>query len=158
MMRRISKVAKNAPSLNDSGYTLLEMILSLMIFLIIVSILPIGLRTVLNEEVFESGIRSMEWEVFSGQIKKEIRCADEMTVQAEKILLKKDGKVILYEKYGTSMRRRVEYQGHEILIQNLSSFQFNKIPRGVQIFATDLNGDMHSTRAYNFISIGEVTP
>lgn len=158
MMVRTKKIEKNVPLLNNRGYTLLEMLISLMILMTIASILPIGMGTILNDGVFESGIQRMEWDVFSSQVKKEIRTADEMTVRADKILLRKDGKVILYEKYGTNMRRRVDYQGHEILIQNLSSFQFEKIPMGVQIIATDVNGDMFSARAHNFIQIGEVTP
>lgn len=158
MLARIKKTSKNVHLLNDSGYTLLEMLIAMMILLVIASILPIGLRIIQNEGVFVSGIQRMEWEVFSSQVKKEIRAADEMTVRTDRILLRKNGKVILYEKYGTNMRRRVDYQGHEILIQNLSSFQFEKIPMGVQIIATDLNGELFSARAHNFIQIGEVTP
>jgi competence protein ComGF len=148
----------NVPLVNDQGFTLIEMILSLFIFLVIVSMLPIGVRTVLDEGVFESGIRRMEWEVFSSQVKKDIRTADQITILVDKLLLKKNGKIILYEKYGSNMRRRVDYQGHEIMIQNLSGFQFGEIKEGVEIMATDLNGDLYTVRVHNHFQAGGVAP
>ena len=158
MLVRIKKRMRNVPPLNDRGFTLLEMLLSLLTFLLIASVLPVAMRSILDDGIVESGLRRMEWEIFSSQVKKEIRSADEMTVSPEKILMKIDGKVILYEKYGTSMRRRVDFQGHEILMQNLSGFQFERIEEGFELTATDLNGVQYSEKFQNFIQVGEVSP
>ncbi|MGA9227103.1 MAG: competence type IV pilus minor pilin ComGF [Mesobacillus sp.] len=158
MLARIKKRMRNVPSLNDRGFTFLEMLLSLLTFLLIASVLPVGMRVILDDGMVESGIRRMEWEIFRSQVKKEVRSADEMTVNPEKIMMKIDGKVILYEKYGTSMRRRVDFQGHEILMQNLSSFRFERIEEGFRMTASDLNGVQHSAKFQNYIKVGEVSP
>jgi competence protein ComGF len=158
MRERSRGISGNVPTLNNSGFTLIEMLLSLTMFLAIASLIPIGLRIILSDGVLETGIRRMEWQVFSEQVKKEIRSAEQLTISADKIVLKKNGTIILYEKYGSSIRRRVGYQGHEILIQNLASFQFEKIEEGVGILATDVNGDRHSTRVHYYMAKGEVIP
>lgn len=157
MLVRIRKRMKNVPSLNDRGFTFLEMLLSLLTFLMIASVFPVGMRVILDNGLIESGIRRMEWEIFSSQVKKEIRSADEMTVNRENIMMKIDGKVIFYEKYGTSIRRRVDFQGHEILLQNLSSFRFERIEEGFEMTAWDLNGVKHFAKFQNYIKVGEVS-
>ncbi|WP_139378402.1 competence type IV pilus minor pilin ComGF [Mesobacillus jeotgali] len=150
--------AKNASSRNERGFTMLEMLLSMLVFLMIASLLPLGLGILLEDSVIEKGIRGMEWEVFSSQVKKEIRAAEQMTVQPDKLLLKVEGQFILYEKYASSMRRRVNYQGHEILFQNLSSFTFEQIADGVMINAVDSNQTKYSVRVHQFHQTGGVQP
>lgn len=149
---------KNVLLQNERGFTMAEMLLSVLLFLLIASMLPLGMRIILDHRVAESMERKMEWEVFSSQVKREIRSAQEMTVQPDKLLLKVDEQIILYEKYAASMRRRVNYQGHEILIQNLSSFSFGKIADGVEIKARDLEGTDYSVRVYRLYPTGGVEP
>jgi competence protein ComGF len=157
-MKATSNIKKNVPRLNELGFTMLEMLLSLVVFLLITSMLPLGFRIILDDSVIEKGIRRMEWEVFSSQARKEIRTAEQLTVQPDKLLLKVNGQFILYEKYGSSMRRRVDYQGHEILMQNLSSFTFEKIADGVMINAVALDGTHYSVKVHQFIQTGGVQP
>jgi competence protein ComGF len=153
-----SNTTKNAALLNDHAFTMLEMLLAISAFLLIASILPLGMKFILEDDGADSGIRRMEWEVFSSQVKKEIRSAEQLTIQPDKLLLKVDGKLIIYEKYSASMRRRVNYDGHEILVQNLARFSFEKITDGVEIRATDLNGVQYSSRVHYFYQIGGVAP
>lgn len=141
---------------NDRGFTLVEMLLALIVFLMIASAFPLAIKIILNERVNASGIQRMEWEIFSSQVKKEMRSADQMTVSTDKILLKSGSNTIIYDKYGANIRRRVNFKGYEILMQNLSSFQFKRIPEGVEISATDTQGKRYITRIQNFIKIGEV--
>jgi competence protein ComGF len=158
MLLKIKKTIPDVPLWNNRGFTMLEMLLSILAFIVIASMLPGIMKAIFDEGFLESGIRRMEWEVFSSQIKKEIRSADQYTVSQDKIMLEKDGKIILYEKYGTSMRRRVDFQGHEILMQNLSWFYFKKIREGFEVSASDLNGTEYSIRVQNIIQAGEVSP
>jgi competence protein ComGF len=143
---------------NERGFTMAEMLLSVLLFLLIASMLPLGMKIILDQRVVESMERQMEWEVFSSQVKREIRSAEQMTVQPDKLLMKVDEQIILYEKYANSMRRRVNYQGHEILIQNLSSFSFGKIADGVEIKARDLEGTDYCVRVHRFYPTGGVEP
>lgn len=158
MLLKIKRTIQNVPLWNNKGFTMLEMLLSLLAFIVIASMLPVVMKTILDDGFLESGIRRMEWEVFTTQIKKEVRSSEQCTVSQDKIMLERDGKIILYEKYGTNMRRRVDFQGHEILMQNLSWFQFKKIREGFEINATDLNGNRYSVRVQNFVQAGEVSP
>lgn len=137
---------------------MLEMLLSLMLFLVIASMLPIGMKIILDDRLTETGISRMEWAVFSSQIKKEIRTADQLTVQPDKLMMKVNGQTVLYERYASSMRRRVNYQGHELLIQNLSSFKFEKMIDGVLIEAVDLNGTDYYVTVRQFYQTGGVEP
>jgi competence protein ComGF len=149
---------KNVLLQNERGFTMAEMLLSVLLFLLIASMLPLGMKIILDQRVAESMERQMEWEVFSSQVKREIRSAEQMTVQPDKLLMKVDEQIILYEKYANSMRRRVNYQGHEILMQNLSSFSFGKIADGVEIKARDLEGTDYCVRVHRFYPTGGVEP
>ncbi|WP_052807065.1 competence type IV pilus minor pilin ComGF [Mesobacillus subterraneus] len=155
-MRATSKPIKNVLRLNEIGFTMLEMLLSLLVFSMIASMLPLSFRIILDDTLTEKGLTRMEWDVFSSQIKKEIRTAEQMTVQPDKLLLKVNGQIILYEKYASSMRRRVDGQGHEILMQNLSSFAFEKIADGVVVTAVGLDGIHYSVRIHQFLQTGGV--
>lgn len=149
---------KNALFQNEQGFTMLEMLLSFMVFLLIASMLPLGMKIILTDRVTTDAVRQMEWEVASNQVKKEIRSAEQLTIQPDKLLLKMDGQFILYEKYGNNMRRRVNYLGHEILMQNLSSFHFEKIADGVELKAVDIDGTGYSVRIHQFYQTGGVVP
>lgn len=149
---------KNVLPQSERGFTMVEMLLSVLLFFLIASMLPLGMKIILDQRVADITVRRMEWEVFSSQVKKEIRSAQQMTVQTDRLLMKVDGQYILYEKYGTSMRRRVNYLGHEILMQNLSSFSFGKIADGVEIKAKDVQGRDYSVRIQQFHQTGGVEP
>ncbi|WP_285289156.1 competence type IV pilus minor pilin ComGF [Bacillus sp. ISL-41] len=149
---------KNVLLQSERGFTMAEMLLSVMLFLMIASMLPLGMKIILEHRVAETLERQMEWEVFSSQVKREIRSAQQMTVQPDRLFMKIDGQIILYEKYNSSMRRRVDFQGHEILVQNLSSFSFGKIADGVEIKARDLKGRDYQVRVHQFYQTGGVEP
>lgn len=157
-MISLKRNSKNVPLQSERGFTMAEMLLSVMLFLLIASMLPLGMKIILDHRVADTAVRRMEWEVFSSQVKKEIRSAQQLTVQPDKLLMKVDGQIILYEKYASSMRRRVNYQGHEILMQNLSSFSFASISNGVEIKAKDLQGTEYSVRIHQFFQTGGVEP
>lgn len=137
---------------------MVEMLLSVLLFLLIASMLPLGMKIILDNRVSDTAVRKMEWEIFSSQVKKEIRSAQQLTVQPDKLLIKVDGQLILYEKYSSNMRRRVNYQGHEILMQNLSSFSFGKTVDGIEIKAKDVQGINYSVRVHQFYQSGGVEP
>ncbi|MCM3571856.1 ComGF family competence protein [Mesobacillus subterraneus] len=151
-------IKKNVLLQSERGFTMAEMLLSVMLFLMIASMLPLGMKIILDHRVAETLERKMEWEVFSSQVKREIRSAQQMTVQSDKLFMKIDEQTIVYEKYNSSMRRRVNFQGHEILVQNLSSFSFGKIADGVEIKARDLKGRDYQVRVHQFYQTGGVEP
>ena len=102
---------------SDNGFTMLEMLFSFSIFLLIVSFLTVGLNFLFQDWKMEARTQRLEWHVFINQLKKEIRLADAANIKAGSIVLTIDGKSVLYEKYGSNLRRRVDMKGHEIVLQ-----------------------------------------
>ena len=144
---------KNVKYLNEAGFTLVEMLLAFSIFLTLVSFLPLISRIMLQDQLLENRIQRMEWEVFSAQIKKEIRVSKKITVNNQLLLLEKDGQTISYEKYGTNIRRRVDFKGHEILLQRVSNFRFENIINGVRVYVVDQYGNVYWEEIYAYIQI-----
>jgi competence protein ComGF len=110
-------------------------------------------KILLQEQHLENRIQRMEWEVFSAQVKKEIRISKKMTISNQLVLLEKDGQIISYEKYGTNIRRRVDYKGHEILLQKVQSFRFEKLKNGVRVYVVDLYGYEYEESIYSYIQM-----
>nr|WP_274855758.1 competence type IV pilus minor pilin ComGF [Bacillus methanolicus] len=139
--------------MNNKGYTMLEMLFAFSIFCLIVSFVPIFFKIVIHEESLNRRLAMMEWEVFVSQVKKEIRMSDRLQISGSKLFLEKDGKLILYEMYGENLRRRVDFLGHEILLQQVQSIHFQKLQNGVQITVTDKGGTEKTTAILSFIEM-----
>jgi competence protein ComGF len=140
---------------NERGFTLIEMLIAFLVFLMLVTAFPMAMRVILNDRVNEGGLQYLEWEIFSSQVKKEVRTAEQMTVSPDSIFMRIGQNTIIYDKYGTNIRRRVNLKGYEILMQNLTGLKFENIPEGVEISATNKYGDQYMARIQRFISIGE---
>jgi competence protein ComGF len=76
----------------------------------------------------------LEWQVFARQITSEVREAREMEIKQSTIYLYKfNGEKVSFEKYGNLIRRRVNGQGHEILLQSISDVQYKLEHDGILI-------------------------
>ncbi|MCQ6273718.1 ComGF family competence protein [Bacillus sp. V3B] len=122
---------------NNKGFTFVEMICAFSIFLMIVSFFPLCLRLLYQEGFVEERLQKMEWAVFIGQTKKEIRMSDKVSVVGNRLTLVKDGQSIIYERYGSNIRRRVNLKGHEITLQNIKTVTFEEVVNGVRISVLD---------------------
>ncbi|UQD52725.1 competence protein comGF [Bacillus methanolicus] len=139
--------------MNNKGFTMLEMLFAFTIFCLIISYIPIFYKIVIHEESLNKRLAMMEWEVFVSQVKKEIRMSDRLQISGSKLFLEKDGKLILYEMYGENLRRRVDFTGHEVLLQQVHSIHFQKLHNGVQITVADKRGTEKSTAIRSFIDM-----
>ncbi len=134
---------------------MLEMLYAFSIFLLVVSFFPLFFKYIMGDEQFETRLNRMEWHVFVNQIKKELRLADEIKVSDNRLVLTKHGQTILYEKHGTNLRRRVDFKGHEIILQQVDSFRFSPIQDGAKLTLSDLYGQNYSVLLYSFVSLDE---
>lgn len=141
--------------LNNKGFTLLELLYSLTIFCLIVSFIPITFQYVLHEEPIQKRLQHLEWEVFISQLKKELRMSDQATVSNNKVYLWKNGEIIIYEKYGSNIRRRVDYTGHEIVFQKVNAVTFHVIKNGIKINMKDEYGQLNEVSVRSFLNISE---
>jgi competence protein ComGF len=155
-MKTISGIERpNVHLQNDKGFTMAEMLTAFAVCCMIALFLPLGLRTVLTNQHSEIGLQRLEWEVFTSQIKKEVRLSSGITVQGDRLLLAKNGETVQFEKFGTNIRRRVSGTGHEIVLQNVASARFLPLPQGVIIQVTDLNGKQYEVTSRSFISLAQ---
>ncbi|WP_223881847.1 competence type IV pilus minor pilin ComGF [Niallia endozanthoxylica] len=123
--------------LHNKGFTFIEMILAFSIFLIIVSLFPLFFQVISQNGFVEERIQKMEWEVFIAQVKKEVRMSDSLKIENNRIMLKIGKESIMYERYGTNIRRRVDAAGHEIMLQDIKTVMFEKVIKGVRISVED---------------------
>ncbi|MBU8879365.1 ComGF family competence protein [Bacillus sp. FJAT-29790] len=134
---------------------MLEMLYAFSIFLLIVSFLPLSFKYLFQNDQFDARTQIMEWHVFVNQLKKEMRGSEVMDVSNERIALRRNGQVILYERYGTNIRRRVDFKGHEIVLQQVGSLQFFRIKNGVKLTVKDLFNQSHASSLYSYIELEE---
>ncbi len=93
----------------------------------------------------------MEWDVFSSQVKKEIRISSKAEVISGGLVLTNNNDTINYEKYGSNIRRRVNSSGHETLLQNVSSVTFTRINNSVKIIVKDVWGKEYNVVVQSYI-------
>lgn len=97
-------------------------------------------------------LQNMEWQVFCAQLKKEIRFASHVEVVSGKLFLKKDNETVIYEQYGSNLRRRVNFTGHEIVLQNVDQYSFSLQRNAVKVTVKHLNGKVQSFIGYSLIN------
>lgn len=119
--------------INNKGYILMEMLLCFFIFSIILSLLFVPLQRILDHHFSEKELQDMEWEVFILELKKETKKAENINVLNNKLLLYVDGRVVTYEKYESSIRRRVDSTGHEVALQGVKNVAFTSNENGFKI-------------------------
>lgn len=129
--------------MNERGFTLLEMLFGFSIFLILMSFIPLSLKLVASHSMFEARVQSLEWKVFVNQLKKEVRMSERMLNRSNQLVLIKDGDTVSYERYRENIRRRVNMQGHEIVLQQVDTVQYEATPSGVKVIYKDLYNQEH---------------
>jgi competence protein ComGF len=139
-------------TLNEKAFTLIEALIALSIFTTIIFFMTPVFQIILTNKDTEASLQAMEWEVFSSQIKKEIRLSNRAEVVSGRLILTKDTETIQYEKYGTNLRRRVNSTGHEIILQNVSQYSFTILNNSVKTVVTDLSGREYSVTAFPIVN------
>jgi len=144
---------KNVSTLNNSGFTMLEMLYGFSIFLIIIAFLPLSFKLLFHHDLIEARTQNMEWHVFINQLKKELRLSEGISIENGKLILKRNGQDVLYEKYNKSIRRRVNYTGHEVVLQQVDIIRFDYLKDGVRITVTDIFSQNYSAIIYSFLEL-----
>ena len=126
--------------MNESGFTLIEAVIGLAAFCSIAVFFPLAFTIVLGNTPGDEPIQRMEWSVFSSQLKKEARMANDFQISSGKLHLDTETGEVLYEMYGASLRRRVNGRGHEVVFQNIVEAEFNHSQGGFTVIAKDKKG------------------
>lgn len=95
-------------------------------------------QIILDNKDSNGRLQNMEWDVFCSQIKKEIHISSKVEVVSGNLVLTLGNEKVLYEKYGSNIRKRVNSTGHETLLQNVSMVTFTRINNSVKITVKDV--------------------
>ncbi|WP_216831711.1 competence type IV pilus minor pilin ComGF [Alkalihalobacterium elongatum] len=133
--------------MNERGFTLIEVILTLTILIILVSLFPLIVRIIPVITPPTEQPHIMQVELFFNQFSMEIREAREIHVMGGRLLLyKSNGSVVSIERFGTIVRRRVNGLGHDVFLRHVSNITFNTVPHGVVVTIIDTNGKKYERR------------
>ncbi|MBS2770056.1 prepilin-type N-terminal cleavage/methylation domain-containing protein [Anoxybacillus sp. PDR2] len=136
------------------GFTIIEMLIVLSVVLLIVSFFPIllDIRWLRTEK--QPQFNRLEWQVLLQQLKQEVRESRQIASDGEKLYLyKRGGEEVCLEQYGSFIRRRVNGQGNEIVLQSISSIQYKLEENGVEVVVIANDGKRYSAFISTFFPI-----
>lgn len=133
----------------QTGHTLLEMLLVIFILLTLTITFPQFFKVLTSWSITPSSLHPFEWEVAISQLTMDIREANEIEIENERLILRSRENV-LYEQYGQVLRRRVNHLGHEIILQNIQSVQFYHIQDGIKVEVEDLEGKKYERKIFTW--------
>lgn len=121
------------------GFTLIEMLLSLAVFIIIAALVLQIVLVVQPARPTSKVLNHMEWEVFLNNLKREVRRGDDTTVSKTRMYISNSNSITTIEQYGIMLRRRVDFSGHEVLLHNVKNFTVSKLDQIITINVTDMS-------------------
>jgi competence protein ComGF len=111
---------------SEYGFTLIESLLLLQIFMMVALLFPLIIKTYTSIDHSLSPSSTYEWNLMVIQFRNEFVKAEEIDVKDNLVKLKIGNTIVSYEVYGTNIRRRVDLKGHEIVLQYAPSIIFEK--------------------------------
>ncbi|UPM55686.1 competence type IV pilus minor pilin ComGF [Gottfriedia acidiceleris] len=140
--------------LNEKGFTLLETLFSLVLFLMIISISTSSIKSFVKRNYSYESVNRLELDNFIKEVQKEANKSISFTVHSDLLLFEEFNQVtISYRKYATIIRRQRLGLGHEIVLQNIRDIKFKLISeRQILVKVIDLNGVIYEKTIRMFIN------
>ncbi|WP_198508040.1 competence type IV pilus minor pilin ComGF [Bacillus sp. FJAT-42315] len=136
---------------SNKGFTLVESLLILMVFMMLAALFPMIYGTVYHvNEQLEPG-RKSEWELFVIQLRKEMYNAQSWTPANDKLFYHQAGQKISIEQYQQSVRRRINGMGHEIMLKEVESIQFYWANETLCAKVVFTNGEEEQAQFYSLL-------
>ncbi|MCK2003115.1 hypothetical protein MZM54_17025 [[Brevibacterium] frigoritolerans] len=134
----------------NDGFTMIELLFSLLI-LMSTSLFVLQLFSIIHTQMRSvDKLHPKEWEVFTMQMKQEVRSSKTQDVMGNKLYLLSGDQLSSLEQYEDKVRRRVDGMGHEVILQNISEFRVDKDGSVIVINITDKAGTTFSRRFHPF--------
>lgn len=125
---------------NQKGMTLIELMLTVTILVAIVSVMPLLMSAAVKSA--GADLQHQEAQLFFRLFSKEVREASQITIAGDGVELSKtDGARVQYERYGSSIRRRVNGTGHEVVLQHIRKVKVDLMGKKVTIEVELQNGE-----------------
>ncbi|WP_377888528.1 competence type IV pilus minor pilin ComGF [Alkalihalobacillus sp. R86527] len=125
--------------INEEGFTLIEVLITLLILLALTAVLP----SLMITSVKTAGIdhQQEEEQLFYVLVAREIRGASSVSTNGRNLsLTNPSGETIGFEMYGNVIRRRVNGTGHEVVLQGVKSMNITISGQRVKIVLVLTNG------------------
>lgn len=130
---------------NERGYTLLNLLLSFLIYSIIISSLTMILHFLLANSQQPNDLKPYEWELFVIQLHREMKESRNITVTESALsFTNKQGQLVNINRYQNLIRRQIGGQGHEIFLLKVQSVSFKQESSGVRIHVVSEAGKDYS--------------
>ncbi|WP_336866359.1 competence type IV pilus minor pilin ComGF [Peribacillus frigoritolerans] len=134
----------------NDGFTMIELLFSLLI-LMTTSLFVLQLFSIIHTQMRSvDKLHPKEWEVFTMQMKQEVRSSKAQDIMGNKLYLLSGEQLSSLEQYEDKVRRRVDGMGHEVILQNISEFRVDKDGSVIVINITDKAGTTFSRRFHPF--------
>ncbi|MFD1736525.1 competence type IV pilus minor pilin ComGF [Bacillus salitolerans] len=138
----------------ERGFTLLEMLLVLIIYLSIAFLFPLIIQVFEKWTNEKTILHPFEWEVATRQLSIEIREAKKMVISDNTIeLITTSGNSVTYKMYNQALLRQVNNKGHEIVLQNIRNFQVVDEEYSIRIDVTDLSDETYHVSIYRWLDV-----
>ncbi|MFF3022758.1 competence type IV pilus minor pilin ComGF [Gottfriedia sp. NPDC057948] len=139
---------------NEKGFTLLETLFSLVLFLMIISISTSSIKSFVKRNYSYESVNRLELDNFIKEVQKEANKSIGFTVHSDLLLFEEFNQVtVSYRKYATIIRRQRLGLGHEIVLQNIRDIKFEQISeRQILVKVIDLNGGIYEKTIRMFIN------
>ncbi|MFC7370417.1 competence type IV pilus minor pilin ComGF [Fictibacillus iocasae] len=136
---------------NELGMSLIELLIALAMIVTVAACIPLLMNVITTAGKEGKGTAIEETEMFYHDIGTEIRAAKEVSVLQGKLVVKvKTDDTAVFSLYQDKIRKQVNGTGHEIWLQNVSSFKPVMTAGVLSLQITDKNG-MKKERSYRML-------
>lgn len=137
---------------SESGFTLIEMLVCLLILFFLVMAVP-HLQPILKSS-FPKKFSAFEWTLYLEQIQMEFREAQQVSVYDRKLVLHdENGILVSHVIQGNYLVRKVNDKGNEILLQNVKNISYELLPAKLIVHVEDVNNERHIGSVTRFHSL-----
>ncbi|MFK2824351.1 competence type IV pilus minor pilin ComGF [Bacillus sp. B190/17] len=129
---------------------MIESLLVLFIFIGIAALFPLAYGAVYRTEEKLDPERKAEWELFVLQLRKELYLSRTLSIAEDELTIVHDSDTITLQIFNEGIRRRVNGKGHEMILQEVSFFQFYPCSSSLCVEAAFKNGEKEQAKFHIF--------
>jgi competence protein ComGF len=138
---------------NSNGFTLIESLIVLMVFSACAASMPLLYEGSDRTIQAAKAEKNIEWELFIIQLRNEMQMSQNWNLSEAKLAYSAAGSndvIVSISQYRDKIRRQVQGQGHEVLLQNVKTASFSSKGGKVYIHVTFSNGEQEGASVFSF--------
>lgn len=137
----------------QAGFTLLEVMIAFVIFLMIASLTPQFFKLISFQPKL---LQRAETGIFFQQLAIDVHQSANIEVKNNTVYLQQSqDRTVTYAYFYNRIRRQVNNSGQEIVLQNIVAIQFSKWKNGIDVTVTDIYNQNHERRVTHLIPLDD---